>query len=796
MIRDKNLWAALRVAICLFFLAGLSSAATRKPLDKDWRFFLGDPADASRAKFDDASWRVLNVPHDWSIEGKFSADNPTGKSGGFLPAGIGWYRKHFVLPASDAGKHVFVDFDGVMANSDVWINGTHLGHRPYRYVSFEYELTPAIHFGADNVLAVRCDNSLQPSSRWYTGAGIYRHVHLVVADPVHVEHWGTFVTTPKVSAANATIKIVNRIDNQSSAEHKVLVRAILIDPKGEQVASDESKNQVISPGSASDFTQEISLARPQLWNTDGPNLYQARVEVVENGKTVDEQTTTFGIREFHFDPATGFWLNGKNFKLFGCCLHHEAGGLGAAVPIDVWQRRLQSLRDIGCNAIRTSHNPPDPAFLDLCDRMGFLVMDEMFDVWTVGKTPLRSRQVLNDYHLYFRDWWQKDVTNTVLRDRNHPCVVIYSAGNEIHDITAHSNLGFKIFIPLRDLYHKLDPTRPVTLALLRPNQSDVYRNGFANLLDVVGQNYRENELVAAHKAHPNWKIIGTENHLDPAAWRWLRDTPAYSGQFIWTGYDYLGESIGWPVIGAGSGLFDRTGFAKPQAYQAQSWWTKKPMVRIARSEPMPHIDFPPNEPGMDAGPRYHSRLVSDWTVAGTAGQTQHVEVFTNCRSVELLLNNKSLGTKPRSPEDEPLRWDVPFAPGVLKAVARNGDKIVATHLLQTAGAPARIKLVADRSQINADGSDVCYVRANVVDQNGVVVPDDSREVKFELNGPGEIAAVDSGNNASDESFRGNERRTYDGSCIAIIRGHGTGSINIRAESSGLSPGRAQVASGS
>jgi beta-galactosidase len=506
---------------------------------------------------------------------------------------------------------------------------------------------------------------------------------------------------------------------------------------------------------------------------------------------VDTQTTSFGIREFHFDPATGFWLNGKNFKLFGCCLHQDAGALGIAAPIGVWKQRLEELRSIGCNAIRTSHNPPDPAFLDLCDRMGFLVMDEMFDVWTVGKTPLLSRQTLNDYHLYYRDWWRADVTNTVLRDRNHPCVILYSAGNEIHDIRANSDLGFQIFRPLRDLYHQLDPTRPVTLALLRPNQTGVYKNGFADLLDVVGQNYRENELVAAHAEHPQWKIIGTENHLDPEAWDYLRDTPAYSGQFIWTGFDYLGESIGWPTVGSGSGLFDRTGLAKPQAYQAQSWWTHKPMVYVARVVAVPRLDLPPAELGMDMGPRIRSRLVSDWTER-VAGRMERVQVFTNCQNVELLLDNKSLGVQDRSADDEPLEWNVPFAAGTLKAVARNEGKVAVTYELRTAGPAAAVKLVTDRNAIRAGDDDAIYIRARVVDKDGTVVPDANNLIAFTLNGPGKIVAVDSADNTCHDPFRASQRHAYQGQCVAIVEGTSAGKIVVNSTANGLSPSRATI----
>ena len=583
----------------------LPAARIVESFDSKWRFFLGDAPEAQKAGFNDNAWRELDVPHDWSIEGTIDKNNSTGKSGGFFPAGVGWYRKHFTLPTSDAGRRVFIEFDGVMANGDVWMNGFSLGHRPYGYVSFRYEMTGHLQFGGgDNVLAVRCDDSAQPASRWYSGAGIYRHVRLTACDPVHLDHYFPCITTPDVIDQRAVVHLLSRVVNQSSESHRISVVTMIFGPDRKLVASDSNPPSALAAGQSMDVTQDIRIQNPLRWDIERPNLYRAVTTVSENGKIVDDATTIFGIREFHFDAATGFWLNGKNIKIFGCALHSEGGAVGAAVPLGVWERRLAAMKSVGCNAIRTAHSPPSPEFLDLCDRMGFLVMDEMFDVWTVGKTPLRSRTVLNDYHLYFKDWWQADVTDTVGRDRNHPCIVLWSAGNEIHDISPNNDLGFRLFRPLRDLYHKLDPTRPVTLAVVRPNASRVYDNGFADLMDVVGQNYRENELLAAHGAKPDRKIIGTENHQDLQTWLALRDHRAFSGEFLWTGVDYLGESIGWPMIAHESGLFDRTLLARPAAFQRMSWWTTGPMVRIARVlPPLPRRRCPRRSRGWIPVPR-------------------------------------------------------------------------------------------------------------------------------------------------------------------------------------------------
>jgi beta-galactosidase len=423
--------------------------------DQGWRFLKADAPAAEKSDFDDTQWRNLDVPHDWSIEGPIDRASTTGHAQGFFPAGIGWYRKHFVLPESYAGRRVFVEFDGVMANSDVWINGRHLGRRPYGYVSFRYELTGNLKFGKqDNILAVRADNSGQPASRWYAGAGIYRHVRLVVTDPVHLDNHGVFVTTPSVNDREATVHVQSKVVNQSDNARTVTLQVSVAGPDAKVVKTAASAPQVILPGHSAIFDQDLAVASPMRWDIAHPYLSSAAVRVRDGNKVLDDEDVRFGIREVRFDPATGFWLNGNNFKLKGVCLHHDGGAFGAAVPLDVWKRRLQSLRELGVNAIRTAHNPPSPEFLDLTDEMGFLVMDEMFDAWTVAKNPY-------DYHLYFGDWSIPDTAQTVQRDRNHPSVIIYSAGNEIHD-TPKPEMAKTILASLVTTFHQYDPSRPVT----------------------------------------------------------------------------------------------------------------------------------------------------------------------------------------------------------------------------------------------------------------------------------------------------------------------------------------------
>jgi beta-galactosidase len=501
--------------------------------------------------------------------------------------------------------------------------------------------------------------------------------------------------------------------------------------------------------------------------------------VREGGKTLDDEMTPFGIREFRFEPATGFWLNGRNFKLKGVCLHHDASALGAAVPLRAWERRLEILREFGVNAIRTAHNPPAPEFLDLTDRMGFLVMDEMFDTWLYAKNP-------HDYHLHFKDWSVIDTRDTVRRDRNHPSVIIYSAGNEIRD-TPKVELAKQILSSLVSTFHEHDPTRPVTQALFRPNVSKDYDNGLADMLDVVGQNYRENEILAAYRQKPTRKILGTENGHDRAVWLALRDNPPYAGQFLWSGIDYLGESRRWPVIANGSGLLDRTGTPRPLAFQRQSWWGDRPVVHITRRvAPTPRL---PTDPGWEEEERRPQVLFSDWTPRSTAPHEENVEIYSNCEQVELSLNGKSLGAKPRPGDDSPRNWKVPFEPGTLKAVGTNNGKVVTTHELRTAGKPAKVMLNADRTRLAPVWDDVSYVTATVVDANGVLVPDADDLITFKVTGPGRIAAVDSGDNTSHEPFQASERRAHQGRCFAILKSSAQrGRITLVASAPGLSGG--------
>ena len=766
--------------LVVLFSTGLSAAAQRitSSFDRDWRFLKGDAAGAEKLEFDDSDWRKLDVPHDWSIEGPVDQKNPTGPGGGFMPSGVSWYRKHFTLSNDASNRLVFIEFDGVMSNSDVWINGVHLGNRPYGYVGFSYELTKHLNIGKDNILAVRTDTSKQPASRWYTGAGIYRHVRLVIKNRLHVPQWGTFVSTPQVDVKEAVVRVSSEVTNQSDSPEQVSLEITLLDPRGKTLQTAHTNINTIEPGKSFNFEGELTVKYPTLWDIGRPNLYKAIASVrVDGNRTVDDETVIFGIRAVQFRAATGFWLNHKNIKILGACLHHDGGAFGAAVPLAVWEHRLNELRKLGVNAIRTAHNPPAPEFLDLTDRMGFIVMDELFDQWTLAKNPY-------DYHLYFNEWSKIDLRDTVLRDRNHPSVILYSAGNEIRD-TPNAELAKNILRGLVEEFHRNDPTRPVTQGLFRPNVSHDYENGLADLLDVVGQNYREQEILAAFRQKPSRKILGTENTHELTQCAAVRDHPEYSGQFIWSGVDYLGEGGQYPRIANNSGLLMKTAVPKPIAFQRQSWWRDWAMVYITRR--VARTPRQPTDPGYNPiEERRPQVLFSDWTPKNLQPHEENVEVYSNCEEVELFLNGKSLGKQPRPKDDSPRSWRVNFEFGVIKAVGMNRGRIAATYDLRTANKPAKIRLAVNKRNIANTWDDVVFVNVSVVDQNGTLVPDADNLITFKVEGTGRLAAVDSADSYSHEPYQARERKAFQGKCLALLKATGDrGKIKLTATSPGL-----------
>ena len=732
--------------------------------DNDWKFFRPLPFDtteASSISWADSSWSMISLPHDWSIEGPYNNAFPSGSGGGYLPMGVGWYRKYFSMKESDSLKRVFIEFDGIMANSDVWINGHHLGKRPNGHIGFQYELSKYLKFGQyhENIIAVRADNSLQPSSRSYSGSGIYRHVRLIITNPIHIAHWGSFITTPEISVEKTLVNVETIVANHSPHMQSIQVYTRIISPEGKEVASVETRH-TIAANQQQVISQKCEVVNPLLWELEIPQLYKAITTVNNEQLRQDELITQFGIRESKFDAVTGYSLNGKNIKIKGVCLHMDAGALGVAVPAAAWKKRLILLKEIGVNAIRTSHNPVSPEFLDLCDQMGFLVMEETFDTW---ESPKRSAH--KGYNLFFNDWWQKDTRDMVIRDRNHPSLIVYSVGNEIRE-NFNDSSGFRKYKMQQDLIHSFDPTRPVTMALFRPNDSHVYENGFADMMDLIGQNYREDELVEAHKNKPSRKVIGTENTHSKEAWIALRDNPFIAGQFLWTGVDYLGEGS-WPRIGYGSGLLDKTATKKDIAFQRQSWWTEKPVLQVVRK-----LD------NVIAG---EWGWINDWSPVDR-NKDAVIQVFSNCDEVELFLKGKSLGSQMRPNDNASSRfWTIKFKPGTLRAVAKNKGVIVAEKELTTTDVPSKILLTVDKAVIENSWEDVVYVTAEVVDKNGLPCLNANNSIHFTIEGSGVIAAVDNADLYTSESYRGNSRSAYRGKCIAIIKANADkGEIKITA----------------
>ena len=800
MTRRTFLWLA---ALSLAFPAWTASPVReRRNFDADWRFHLGDVNGGEKAALDDAAWRKLNLPHDWSIEGPYNETNASGA--GYLPGGIAWYRKTFRLPESLRGHRIVIEFDGMYHNSDAWINGHHLGRRPSGYASVEYDLTPHLNLGTEpNLLAVRLDHSDAADSRFYTGSGIYRHVWLTVTQPVHVAHWGTYVRTPVVREAEALVSIETAVVNESSTTAPVRVRTIIQDAAGREVASLTDQEQVAASQTHT-FAQQGRVEKPMLWSPGHPNLYTALTQVYASGVLSDEYRTPFGVRSLRFDPAAGFFLNGTPLKFKGVCLHHELGALGAAAFDAAVERRLKLLKEVGTNAVRASHNPMSPEFYDLCDRLGLLVMDEAFDEWTAGKRKWAQGWNVGTagtrgYHEAFEEWSTRDLEDMVRRDRNHPSVAMWSIGNEIdypgdpfkypaggealQPGTPSANILPLIARRLLATVKALDLTRPVTQALADIDASNA--TGLASMLDVTGYNYLEQFYDRDHQTYPDRVILGSENFRAPAAWRDVATKPYVLGQFLWTGFDYLGEGAAYPHRGSQSGLFDYAGFRKPEAYIRQAMWSDQPMIWAAVFEGDPEPGSQPE--GAPAFPG--RRLAAHWNWAAAGAQALPVEAYTNCESAELFLNGRSLGEKTVADRYPPvLRWEVSYEPGTLTVVGKRGGKEAARFELATAGEPDRIELVPDKAALGATGSDLSHIEVRVVDAHGQRVPGAQQLIEFEASGAGVLAAVDNGNPRELSSYQAQSRKAWQGRALAIVRsGTQPGRIVVRASSKGLKP---------
>ncbi|KAA8486386.1 beta-galactosidase [Arcticibacter tournemirensis] len=775
---------------------GQGNVRLRESFNKGWKFFAGDEKEASKVNYKDAFWRSLNVPHDWSIEGDFSNFNPAKPEGGALPTGIAWYRKSFVVPSSSKGKNVSITFDGVYQHSEVWVNGKYLGKRPNGYISFSYDLTPYLRFGKWNVIAVRVDNSAQPNSRWYSGSGIYRNVWLETTGEVRVDLWGTYVTTPEVSESHAKVSVETSLKN-SGAGSNVILKTFVVDEKGKEVGKSEVSVHI--EGKSAVANQKISISNPILWSVDRPYLYSVVTEVYIGKKLTDHYVTPFGIRFFNFDAKKGFSLNGQPLKILGVCNHHDLGALGAAINVRAMERQLELLKAMGCNGIRTAHNPPAPELLDLCDRMGFIVMDETFDMWKKKKNS-------KDYHLDFPEWYKRDLEDHVKRDRNHPSVFMWSIGNEIRE--QFDSTGISITRELTSIVKRLDQTRPVTSALTEmvPQKNFLFQ---AKALDLLGFNYNHAKYDSLPLKFGDYKFIASETssaiatrgHYDMPSdsirrwpkdgktkltegnkdytvsaydnvsaywgstheetWKTVKKLDHIAGLYVWTGFDYLGEPIPypWPARSSYFGILDLAGFPKDSYYMYQSEWTSKPVLHL-----LPHWNW------------QEGKTVDVWAY------------YNNADEVELFLNGKSLGVKAKENDDLHVMWRVKYEPGVLKAVSRKGGKEVLVREVKTAGRPAKIELLADRKEIRADGRDLSFITVKILDKEGNVVPDADNLVKFSIRGEGFIAGVDNGYQASMEPFKADHRKAFNGLCLAIIQSsEKRGTIVLRAVAEGLDP---------
>ena len=783
--------------------------------DLGWNFLKSDAAGAENSDFDDSSWRTVDLPHDWSIEdlpketnsaslnptpapaagrrgrgrvnfpvvGPFTPQSPGGKDTGYTLGGVGWYRKHFVLDEDTLSKNVVIEFDGVYMDSDVWLNGHHLGNHPYGYTAFAYDLTDYLNPpGQENVIAVRVRN-LGRNSRWYTGSGIYRHVALRVTDMLRVGQWGIYITTPDVTEKKATVNVVTTVENGRSEKTDMMLRVKLSDSSGKTLQTGEAK-AVVAAGDQVKIPLELEVKSPPLWSTESPELCQAEVTLLVDGKAVDTAITSFGIREIKFSVENGFTLNGEPILLRGACLHHDDGPLGSAAFDRAEERKVELMKANGFNAIRTSHNPPSTTLLDTCDRLGILVLDEAFDCWEEGKNP-------DDYGKYFKEWWQRDLESMILRDRNHPCVILWSIGNEVPQRVKDS--GYVIAKQLSDEVRSLDPTRPVTEAICSPWDGQTWAATATafSFLDVAGYNYQPGQYERDHEKFPDRIIVGTESYPRDFAqyWRGVENNSYVLGDFVWTGMDYLGEAAlgSARVNGVESGQYfnafcgdlDLCGFKKPQSYY------RDVVLDISPLEIFVHRPIPEGSRESVSGWGWPDELAS-WTWPGNEGNTMQVNVYSKCDSVRLELNGKEVATQQIDSRRWTARFEVPYTAGELKAIGLKDGKEAATKVLNTVGPAKKIKLTVDRPTIKAERGDLAYVTVEITDASGNLMPDAANMVNFTLSGPGEIAAVGSGAPDVMESFQQPKHSTWHGRCLAILRPEGdSGEMILKAESDGL-----------
>jgi len=792
----------LLLLLCCFCCPTIVKAQDAKQdmlFNSGWKFMKGEQTGAELPAYDDHSWRALSLPHDWSIEGPF--DEKWASSTGYLPGGIAWYRKTFTLKPGVAGGKTWIYFDGVYKNSEVWINGHYLGKRPNGYVSFQYELSKYVNKTGPNTLAVKVDHTKFADSRWYPGSGIYRNVYLIVKNPVYIPTWGIAFSTPEVTATKVSADLKVNVSNTSSQPATIVVKSVLTDMKGKMAAT-ASQSLKLAASKAGTAQLSFAVLQPKLWSVDDPSLYQLKVSLVVNGKTVDQQQQQVGLREIRYTADEGFFLNGRNMKMKGVCIHHDAGALGAAVPAEVWAWRLRKLKAAGVNAIRMSHYPHQDYLYNLCDQMGFLVMDEAFDEWEHGKNKWvagwnKGKPTRDGYHEYFKEWAERDLRDVVLRNRNHPSIVMWSIGNEIdypNDPYSHEVLntgrnpqiygrGFSATSPpasemgpiarrLVKVVKDNDTTRPVTAALAGVVMSNL--TDYPGLLDLVGYNYQEYRYAEDHQQYPKRIIYGSENGKGRKEWLAVDSNKYIFGQFLWTGFDFVGEAHGWPVRSSAAGLLDMAGFPKNDFYLRQALWTEKPMAYLmasSKTEEEDEIKFVWNS-------------VPSWN--WKEGDKLKVLGLTNTEEAELFLNGTSLGRKKAGNNQPALFWNVGYQPGKLVMKGYNKGEEVVAYVVATSGEATQITAALEQDNSALDGQEVAMIEISLKDKDGnpVYAADHAVEVKIE--GAAKLLGLESGDLASHESYQSNVRKAHHGKLLAYVRKNGkSGKVQVTFSSAGL-----------
>jgi hypothetical protein len=801
------------VILCFATAILLNNSIGAQPKDReeinfnfDWKFYKGDIPNGQSVLLDDSGWRNLDVPHDWSIEGEFNKS--LASSTGYLPAGIGWYRKKFSVPPEEKNRKVFISFDGIYNNSEVWINGTSFGKRPNGYISFRYDITSYIKPGKNNLIAVKVDHSKYGDSRWYTGSGIYRNVKLIFTSPVHIAKWGVSAVSKNVSIDKATLDVQVNVSNETDKEAEVTVTNYLL------LAKDTVKSinqKLILPRSSVKTTSgTMEIFGPALWDIENPNLYSL-ITIVKNNNFIDSQTTPVGLRSVRFDPDKGFFLNNRNIKLKGICMHHDAGVLGSAVPRQVIGRRLDLLKEAGCNAIRTSHNPFSPDFLELCDEKGFLVIGEAFDEWELPKRKWiegwnAGIPGKDGYSVNFKEWAKTDLKDMIMRDMNHPSIIMWSIGNEIdypNDPYTHPILNTEanpqswakydkklpnanrlgeIARELVDVVKQTDNSRLVTAGLASVLMSD--ETGYAEALDVTGYNYQEFRYASDHKKYPKRIIYGSENGMSLEAWEAVSENDYVLGQFLWTGFEYLGEAGKYPSRHSTSGIIDLAGNKKPEFYFRQSLWSDKPMVFIGTTD---HLT--------DSGKEdlwAHKMVDPVWN--WKTGQKVIVNVFTNCEEAELFINDKSLGIKKLADfRNRSLTWEVPFEPGKLRTVARNSGKDVADCELNTSGNPVTIVAKSDVIRLSNNRQDLANIFVTLCDKNGNTVYSAENEITCEITGPVRNLGMEDSNPVNIENYKDNKQHAFHGKLLIYVQSlNKSGKAVIKLTSPGLQEATVEI----